>query len=194
MMLEAILDGGKTIRSIGFDDAPFERGSSEPVGVAGVVCKGTRFDGMVWGEVEADGWDATETLVELLVGGKFLPQLHLVLLDGIAFGGFNVVDLEALAERLALPCVAVMRDMPDFEAIRGALEHVDDGEGRLEVMMRAGEIHEAEDVYFQVRGASPETARRAIGELTRDGHIPEPVRVAHLVGTAVGSGESGRRA
>jgi len=194
MDLLEILQSGKTVRAVGFDDAPFERGASEPVGVAGVVCKGTRFDGMVWGEVAADGRDATETLVELLAGGKFLPQLHVLVLDGIAFGGFNVVDLEALAVRLEIPCVAVMREPPDFPAIREAVQHTDHPEERLETMRRAGPVHEADDVYFQVQGTSPKTAVRALEELTDTGHIPEPIRAAHLVATAVANGESGRRA
>ena len=63
--------------------------------LVGAVCSGTRFEGMVFGRVRKDGWNATREIVRLLEGGKFLPQLHLVLLDGIAFGGFNVVDLEA---------------------------------------------------------------------------------------------------
>lgn len=194
MELHEILQSDKTIRSIGFDDAPFERGSSEPVGVAGVVCKETRFDGMVWGEVEADGWDATDRLVDLLTDGKFLPQLHVVLLDGIAFGGFNVVDLPALAARLDVPCLAVMRNRPDFEAIERALQHTEDPDERRATMEDAGPVYESGHAYFQVQGASVATARRVLDQLTVTGKIPEPIRIAHLVATAVGHGESGRRA
>lgn len=194
MRLARILESDKTLRTVGFDDQPFERGSDEPVGVAGVVCKQTRFDGMVWGEIAPDGRDATRALREALEGGKFLPQLHALLLDGIALGGFNVVDLPALAEALDLPCIAVMRDRPDFERIRAALEHVEGSERRLATMQRAGEIHAADDVFFQVRGCAPEVAAEALDALTLHGHIPEPVRIAHLVATAVANGESGRRA
>lgn len=192
--LRHILDSDKTLRTIGFDDAPRPDGAGEGVGLAGVVCKDARFDGMVWGEVKADGWDATQTVVELLENGKFLPQLHLVLLDGIAFGGFNVVDLEALARRLQLPCATVMRRRPDFGAIERALEHVGDVEERLETMRRAGRVHEADSAFFQVRGTEPEVCARALDRVTRDGHIPEPVRIAHMVAAAVVTGESGKRA
>jgi uncharacterized protein len=75
---------GRTLRAVGFDDAPFVRGRrGDVVGLAGVVCAGTRFEGLVWGRVRQDGWDATAAIVHLLAGGKFLPQLHLVLTDGI---------------------------------------------------------------------------------------------------------------
>src|SRR2546428_10031679 len=110
---------GRTLRVIGFDDVPW-RHRPGPVGLVGVVCAGTRFEGMVYGNVRRDGWRATEEIVRLLARGKFLPQLHLVLLDGIAFGGFNLVDLPRLAKELQRPCVAVMRKEPDLPAMERA--------------------------------------------------------------------------
>ena len=149
---------------------------------------------MVWGEVVQDGWDATDVICELLVDRKFLPQLHLLLLDGIALGGFNVVDLPELNRRLGLPCVAVMRNHPDFEAVKNALSMLAEPERRLELIERAGKIHEAKNVFFQVMGAEPASVETALEQLTYTGHIPEPLRMAHLIGAAVKTGESGRRA
>ncbi|HEY6006374.1 MAG TPA: DUF99 family protein [Anaeromyxobacter sp.] len=185
---------GRTLRAIGFDDAPFVRGRRGAVGLAGVVCAGTRFEGLVWGEVRQDGWNATEAIVRLLAGGKFLPQLHLVLTDGISFGGFNVVDLEALAEALARPCVAVMRRQPDLAAVERAIRRLPRPERRLELVRRAGPVHRRGAFTFQVRGTDPEAAGRALARLTDRGAVPEPLRLAHLVGAAVRTGESGRRA
>jgi endonuclease V-like protein UPF0215 family len=84
--LEYLLKHHRTIRVIGFDDAPFKRGSGEPVAIAGIVCGLTRFEGMVWGEIEPDGWNATEVICQLLENSKFLPQLHLYYSMGLALG------------------------------------------------------------------------------------------------------------
>jgi endonuclease V-like protein UPF0215 family len=185
---------GRRLRAIGFDDAPFRRGGRELVGVAGVICAGTRFEGLVWGRIRRDGWDATEVLGHLLVGGKFLPQLHLVLLDGIAFGGFNVVDLAALAVALGRPCVAVMRRPPDLAAVERAIARLPAAPRRLAVLRRAGPIHHRGAFWFQVRGGDPDRVGEALARITDRGMVPEPLRLAHLVGSAVRTGESGRRA
>lgn len=185
---------GRTVRTIGFDDAPFRRGSRGQVGVAGVVCAGTRFEGLIWGRVRQDGWNATDVLVELLSGSKFLPQLHLVLLDGIAFGGFNVVDLPRLAAELGRPCLAVMRRPPDLVAVETALRHLPRAPARLRLLARAGPVHRAGGFVFQVQGTSPEAAAAALARVTDRGAVPEPLRLAHLIGAAVRTGESGRRA
>jgi endonuclease V-like protein UPF0215 family len=185
---------GRTLRSIGFDDAPFRRQGRGLVRVAGVVCAGTRFEGLVWGAVRRDGWNATRVIADLLLGGKFLPQIHLVLLDGIAFGGFNVVDLEALSRTLARPCVAVMRRPPDLAAVEGAIRRLPRAPARLEILHRAGPVHRRGPFAFQVQGAGPEETAQALIRLTDRGKVPEPLRLAHLVGAAVLTGESGRRA
>jgi endonuclease V-like protein UPF0215 family len=67
MDLETLVRCDRTIRAIGFDDAPFVRHAGGNVPIAGVVCAGTRFEGMVWGEVEQDGWDASDRICELLL-------------------------------------------------------------------------------------------------------------------------------
>ncbi len=185
---------GRLVRAIGFDDAPFARRRGGQVRVAGVICAGTRFEGLVLGAVRQDGRGATDELSRLLVGGKFLPQLHLVLLDGLAFGGLNLVDLETLSERLRRPCVAVMRRRPDLAAMERAVRHLPGVERRLSLLRRAGPIHVHPPFVFQVRGAGPGEIAAVLARVTDRGNVPEPLRLAHLVGAALIRGVSGRRA
>lgn len=192
--LSSLLRLNRVIRVIGFDDAPFKRGITETVAIAGVVCGGTRLEGMVWGTVQPDGWDATDTICQLLIGGKFLPQLHLVLLDGIGFGGFNLVDLPLLALRLQLPCVTVMRRLPKLAAIETALRRLPHPEQRLELLKRAGQVYAYPPFFFQVCGETPDVIAAVLPRLTDCGKVPEALRLAHLIGAAVINGESGSQA
>jgi endonuclease V-like protein UPF0215 family len=194
LKLADLLRLDRTIKVIGFDDAPFSRKSGSLVSIAGIVCGGTRFEGMVWGQVLPDGLDATDAISRLLLGGKFLPQLHLVLLDGIAFGGFNIIDLPELASRLQIPCVAVMRRPPDLAAVEKALAHLPDLQYRLELLRRAGKIYAFEPFFFQVCGEKPEVIARVLQRLTDTGKVPEALRLAHLIGAAVITGVSGSSA
>jgi hypothetical protein len=194
MNLESLLRLNRVIRVIGFDDAPFLRNSGERVAIAGVVCAGTRFEGMVWGQVEPDGWDATDVISGLLLGRKFLPQLHILLLDGIAFGGFNVIDLPKLSEQLQLPCVAVMRRMPKLTAVHEAINRLPQPERRLQLLQQAGTIHAYPPFFFQVSGACPQVTLSVLERLTDCGKVPEALRLAHLIGAAVIKGESGSSA
>lgn len=182
------------IRVIGFDDAPFKSRRNSPVNIAGVVCSGTRFEGMLWGEVRKDGSDATDVVADLLMKSKFHDQVHMVLIDGLAFGGFNLVDLPELAHRLHRPCVAVMRRPPDIPAIKKALMHFEDHERRISVLEKAGEIYEKENFCFQVIGERPEITAEALKRISDQGNVPEALRLAHLIGAAVITGQSSKRA
>ncbi|WP_013322643.1 DUF99 family protein [Gloeothece verrucosa] len=162
--------------------------------VVGVVCAATRFEGMVCTQIQADGWDATDQLSQLLLAGKFLPQLHLILLDGICLGGFNVINLALLSQRLNRPCVALMRRMPNFEKIEAALKRLPQAEKRLEIMRQAGVIHPYPPFYFQVCGETPEVIAQVLARITDRGNVPEALRLAHLIGAAIIKGESGRQA
>lgn len=192
--LEFLLRHNRQIRVIGFDDAPFERHTSEPVAVAGVVCSLTRFEGMLWGQIKADGWNSTEQLTQMLLASKFYPQLHLVLLDGIGMGGFNLIDLPLLAQQIQLPCVAVMRRLPKLEKMKQAMSLLPEPQKRLQLLAKAGEIYTDLPFYFQVSGLSAEITARILQRLTDRGNVPEALRLAHLITSAVMNGESGKRA
>lgn len=192
--LKKLIEQNLRIRVIGFDDAPFESKRNSPVQIAGVVCSGTRFEGMLWGEVRKDGHDATGVLSELLLESKFYDQVHMVLIDGLAFGGFNLIDLPELASRLDRPCVTVMRKPPDFSAIKKALMNFDDHKNRIRLLEKAGEVYKEDKFYFQVIGESPDITAEALKNVSDQGNVPEALRIAHLIGSAVITGQSSKRA
>lgn len=194
MDLARLVDQRKTPWVLGFDDAPFGKKRGGLVPLVGVLCAGTRFEGMLWGRTRRDGWGATEALARMFEGSKFRHQVHVVLLDGIAVGGFNVIDLPRLHARVGVPCAAVMRRMPDLTAVRRAIERLPHPARRLATLERAGEIHRCGGYVFQVVGASATVMAATLSTLTREGSVPEALRLAHLIGAAVVFGESGRRA
>jgi len=184
----------KQLRVIGFDDAPFSKPDDSHVNISGIVCSNTRFEGMVWGEVRRDGNDATRCLIDLIAKSKFHSQLHAVLIDGIAFGGFNIVDLSELSKALSLPCIAVMRKMPDLVAVDKALQNFSDYQSRIALVKQAGEIFDYSTFYFQCSGIDAKNAGLMLDRVTDKGKVPEALRLAHLIGSAVKTGVSGNRA
>lgn len=162
--------------------------------LAGAVCAGTRFEGLLWGEVTRDGLDATERLVAMLESSKFTAQLHAILLDGLAFGGFNLVDIQTLHRTCQLPVLAVMRRPPDLVKFHEALAHLPDLALRRAHVVAAGPIHTAPPFVFQCAGTDPAAAADLLRRVTDTGRVPEALRLAHLIGSAVITGQSGRRA
>ena len=112
---------GKKIRVLGVDDSPFARTRGLPVSIQGILCSDTRFEGMMTAQISKDGLNATDVLIAAILNCKFYPQIQVILTDGIAFGGFNLIDLPRLSAAIDRPCIAVMRKMPDLSAIDNSL-------------------------------------------------------------------------
>src|SRR5262249_45071342 len=85
---------------IGVDDAPFAREHRGRVLVVARAYAGLRLEGVLSTHVRRDGADATRALAERFGGSRFAAHTRLVMLQGIALAGFNVVDIHGLHEAL----------------------------------------------------------------------------------------------
>lgn len=162
--------------------------------VLAALCANTRFDSLLTTRVRAFGWGATEAIASVVRNSRFWGQLHVVLLDGIAVGGLNVIDLRALSEAVERPCIAVMRHAPDLEAMERAIRQYPQSDRRLALLRAAGAVIERDRWVFQVQGADESLAIEALERLTDTGNVPEPLRLAHRIGSGWVLGESRRQA
>jgi len=187
--------GRRISHVVGFDDAPFERSHRGDVLVVGAVFAGDRLDGVISTKVRRDGANAAQRLTDCLTGSKYFDQLQAILLQGIAFAGFNVVDLQRLHEVTGLPVLVVARHRPDLQAIRKALlEQVPGGARKWRLIEAAGPMEPMAALYVQCCGVTPENAARLLASLQQNSQLPEPLRAAHMIAGGVTTGESRHRA
>ena len=181
---------------IGFDDGPFDkfRRGGANVLLVGAVFARTRLDGLVSGRVRRDGRNATTRMVELVRSSQFDRHVRAVLLGGIAVAGFNVVDIHALCAELGRPVVVVARRLPQFAAIRRALEHVRGGDRKWALIAAAGPMEPMRGIFVQRAGISPADTAALLEATTLHGKLPEPLRVAHLIAGGIVTGVSHGRA
>jgi endonuclease V-like protein UPF0215 family len=176
---------------VGFDDGSFDKYTQRYVPVVGAVFSGLRLEGVLTGRVRTDGANATRALTEMVAGSKFAAQLQLVLLQGIALGGFNVIDLHALHEALGLPVMVVARRRPRLEKMREALlTRVPGGARKWALIERLGPMEPVAGVYVQRVGLTRAAAEAVIERLAVHSNLPEPLRTAHLIAGAIARGQS----
>jgi endonuclease V-like protein UPF0215 family len=167
---------------VGFDDGPFPPGHRGDVDLIGAVFSGLRLDGVLRTRVRRDGANATERIAGAIEQSRFREHIQLILLQGIAVAGFNVVDIRALNRRLGIPVVVVSRREPDLAAVREALLGSVPGGGRKwRLIERAGPPRRIGDLWIQCAGCTCSVAALLIERLAVHGHVPEPLRTAHLI-------------
>jgi uncharacterized protein len=182
------------VHAIGFDDSPFAHGHRGNVRVVGTVYARHALHAVVSGQVRRDGSNSTGELIRLV--GLCADHVQLVLLQGIALAGFNVIDVHRLHAQTGRPVLVVARKKPDLERIeRALLTRVPAGARKWKLIQLAGEMEPCRGVYVQRVGLTLEQAEASLAALTVEGRLPEALRVAHLIAGGVGRGNSaGQRA
>ncbi len=184
----------KNIRALGIDDSYFVPHTPGSTDIIGVVMRAPNYiEGILRRRIAVDGLDCSEKIVEM-VSTRFGRQLKVIFTQGMTFGGFNIVDLEFVYKATGIPIISVSRKMPNMDDIYGALKkHFDDWEKRWK-LLNQHKIHRIKngkyEIFVQFVGIDRMEAEWFVSIFTVRGAIPEPLRVAHLIASALHFGES----
>ena len=183
-------------RILGIDDGPFDKLKKGEVLVVGTVFRGGQYpDAVLSTKVQADGNDATDRIIGMVRDCRQRKQLHAIMVKGIALGGFNVIDIAKLSGRLKIPVVVVIRSYPDFRKIEEALlKRVEGGSEKLGIIRRTGKpvpvIVKGKRLYMQFSGLSEDKAKELVLLTATRSHIPEPIRLSHMIAAGIVLGRS----
>jgi endonuclease V-like protein UPF0215 family len=180
------------IRVLGVDDGAFTPHVQGQVPVVGVVFRGGYwFDGIMHTKIDVDGFDATDRIASMITRSPHYKQLRVIMLNGITFAGFNIVDVEALSVTTKLPAITVTHKKPDLSEIRQALKNLPHSEERWKTILKAGipivvsTRNMKAKVYIQAVGISKEDAQKILRLTSTRSNIPEALRVAHLIASGI---------
>jgi uncharacterized protein len=178
------------IRVLGIDDGKFIPHTKGEALIVGVVFRGgCSIDGVMHTKVSIDGLDATEKLGDMINGSPHRHQLRVVMLNGVTFAGFNIVDIKKLSANTGLPVLALTNVKPDLDSIHEALKHLPNTEERWQIILNAGEIHEVTNkgvkLYIGLAGITLADVITVLDLTSTRGSYPEPLRVAHLIASGI---------
>ncbi len=185
----------KNIRVLGVDDAYFVPHKGGKTYIVGVVMRASFYiDGFVVREITVDGEDVTDAIASMLLDSKYRSDIKFVMTQGITFGGFNILDIKKLYEIAKKPVIVISRRKPDLDSMFSALKnHFPDWEKRSKLLTEV-EIEGVKNgrytIYIQRMGVDKNTALEIMRKFTIRGAIPEPLRIAHLMASALKLGES----
>ena len=171
---------------LGVDDAPFDKRQSTPVPIIGVAMEGNDLiESIALGEFPVDGDGATEYLATWIARLRTRPMLQAVILGGITIAGLGIIDTPALAERLGLAVLVVTRHNPARSELDSALRAAGLSD-RLSLLERIPRAYGAgEGLYLAHAGVPRVEAERLLAATLGKAKLPEPLRVAHLIGQAI---------
>jgi uncharacterized protein len=156
------------------------------VPIIGVAMEGNDLiESVALGEFPVDGDGATEYLSTWIAGLRARPMLQAIILGGITIAGLGIIDPSALAERLGVAVLVVTRHNPARSELDSALRAAGlmDRLSLLERIPRAYAV--GDGLYLAHAGATRMEAERLLAATLGKAKLPEPLRVAHLIGQAM---------
>ncbi len=182
-------------RCIGIDDGPFPPKTDDKVRHAPLLAawlKGPHLHQLRTEWITVDGLDATGKAQFLLKGSVHVS----VLLSGVTFGGFNLIDPWKIQKLSKAPVIVVIRSRPDNRAVKRALSrHFPDWKERWDLIRSLGPLHMVRTmasegpVFFERFGCSTRDAALVLKSWAFVSRIPEPLRVAGIVASGLFSSE-----
>ena len=180
------------IRVLGIDDGSFIPHTKGSVNVVGVVYRGGYwFEGVMYTTITIDGMDATERIAAMIKNSPYYRELRIVVLDGITFAGFNIIDIIRLYRNIDLPIMSIVRKKPDLDEIKKAMMNLPEFKKRLQALKNAGKLFEVatrkseNPVYIQITGILLQDAINIIKKTSTRSNIPEALRVAHIIASGL---------
>ena len=176
-----------TSRLIGIDDGPFPPKTDDEVRYAPLIAvwlKGSHLQHLRTDWITVDGLDATRKVQLLLKGSLHIP----VLLSGVTFGGFNLIDPWKVQKNTKAPVIVVIGSRPDNRAVKRALfRHFPDWKERWDLIRSLGPLHHVRTmanegpVFFERFGCSTQDAALILKGSAFVSRVPEPLRVAGIL-------------
>jgi endonuclease V-like protein UPF0215 family len=136
--------------------------------------------------IDIDGLNATQKAIEVINRLEACSEDTVVLLDGVAYAGFNFVDPEEINGACESGFIVVFYRPLDIDRIKNALQkNFEDWDKRLQVFTKAYQstriiITEKGRIYVYSNLDSLD-AQKIISNIQIYSSIPEPLRLAHLI-------------
>ena len=125
----------KNIRTIGIDDAAFDRKESTKTFVFGIVVRGySLVEGVLRTEAQIDGLNATGKIIAMIMESKFHNQLRTIFLRSSTIAAFNIIDMNLLFEKTSIPVITILSEIPEENGIKKAISNLPNWEKRLNIL------------------------------------------------------------
>ena len=160
--------------------------TSEKSVLAGIVMRRDFvIDGFVFGNATISGDDATQEILKMYDRlGR--PDISYLLISGIIISMYNMIDIKKISDSLQIPVIGVTYE--DSKGIEDAIKHhfPDNFESKIQDYEKLGKrekisLHTSYDVYVRNEGCTIDEVEHLLDELTLQGGLPEPLRVAQLL-------------
>jgi endonuclease V-like protein UPF0215 family len=163
----------------------FRQNSKKSILTGIVMRRDFMIDGFVFGSATINGDDATETILQLYEDLK-RPDISYVLISGLIISLYNIIDIKKIFKSLKIPIIgltyhdsdgiedSIKQHFPDL--YKSKIKNYQNLNARKKIT-----LHTSADIFVRKEGCTFNDVQHLLDDLTLQGSVPEPIRVAQLL-------------
>lgn len=109
-------------RYIAITSGPIGKRKGGKTILVGIIFRESYIEGLLSSTIQIDGTDSTKQIIAMIKSSRFNDQVRIILLNGIALAGLNIVNPKALEKRLDVKIVLLNRRRQNAKELINALK------------------------------------------------------------------------
>jgi uncharacterized protein len=176
------------VRYIAIASGPIEKGTNALI--VGVIFRDNYIEGVLSTKIKIDGTDSTERIIKMIKNSRFKDQIRILLFNGIALAGLNILDIRNLEKELGSKVVLLNKRKQNAAELIKALNEFSqlkksDVKERINFVKESKNLNsvKVDNLFLQSKLEKPYLRNFAKNAF-------EALRIAHIFARGVATGES----
>jgi endonuclease V-like protein UPF0215 family len=176
------------VRYIAIASGPIGKGATTLL--IGVIFRDNYIEGLLSTKIRADGADSTDKIIKMIRRSRFRAEVRILLLNGIALAGLNIINPQELEKRLRVKVVLLNRRRQNASELVNALNEFSRAT-KTNVMERIAIVEESRKMNtLTTNGLSLQSSLDGSYLKKFAKSAFEALRVAHIIARGISTGES----
>jgi hypothetical protein len=178
----------REIRVVGIDDGNFLLQNRSKICLVGVIFRGGEWlDGVLRTKIDVNGFDATKKIVRMIKTSNHYGQIRILIFNKIYFGKSNIVNVQQVFEKTKKPTIVFMKKPLNLGKLKLNIRnspYMNEKLKLLENLEKQRCLRFNKKIWLFLYGIEESEAKKVL-EITLKDSLPEPLRVARLIASAL---------
>jgi uncharacterized protein len=158
--------------------------------LVGIILRNNYIEGVLSTRIAVDGTDSTDKIIKMIKGSRFKDQARILVFNGIALAGLNVINLKMLEKKLDVRIILINRRRQDAPQLIKAMNTF--------ASMSRKNVEDRIDIVREYSRVNPIKINGLFVQSEMEQHhlknftdrAFEAIRIAHIIASGVSTGES----
>jgi uncharacterized protein len=176
------------VRYIGITSGPINKGKKSLL--VGIIFRDNYIEGLLSSTIDVDGTNSTRKIIKMVKRSRFNGQIRILVLNGIALAGLNIIDPDLLEKALGMRVILLNRRRQNAKELISALRKFSrtkkiDVENRITIVKRYASVKpEVVNGLFLQSTVEMSYVKKFAEKWF------EAIRISHIIASGISKGES----